>query len=88
MMRSLMKVHGFDGPVSVLLIGREAEWLCSLMVEILIPEYEMEKRLEILPKLFPVSLATDAKSVYDYLASATPASAKDREVALDGLVLQ
>jgi hypothetical protein len=68
--------------------AREAEWYMSMLAEALYPDYSVEKRADTLPHLFHCALATDCKSVFDYLHSATPGNARDREVALDGIVLE
>jgi hypothetical protein len=68
--------------------AREAEWAMSMTAEILYKDYSVETRADVLPHLFTSALATDAKSVFDYLVSATPSNAKDREVALDGIVVE
>ena len=67
---------------------REAEWLLSILAELRIKGYQIEKRVDYLPYFIGCIIATDCKSAYDSLAACTPGNASDREVVLDGIEVE
>jgi hypothetical protein len=66
---------------------RELEWVVSLSCEVLYSDYKVENR-ETFLKNFRSWAVTDCKSCYDHLVAPGVSTARDRESALDVIVLK